>query len=99
MGIIVIAQKIRQKLSSKSPAVSERDIEECFANRDGVFLIDDRADNLTNPLTRWFISETDHGLKLKICFIPMSSGEIVIKTAYSPNEVELGIYSKHGKPV
>ena len=94
--MLILSRDVRDKLASKTPPVSECEIRECFANREGNVLIDSRAKNMTNPLTRWFISETDHGRVLKICFIPMPNKDIVIKTAYEPNATEVGIYRNKG---
>lgn len=91
-----ISTAVRAKLSGKNPPVTEDDISQCFANRSGKFLVDTREDNLTNPFTRWFISETDFGLKLKICFIPYQD-RLEIKTAYVPNQKELHIYKTYGE--
>ncbi|MFT0849617.1 ADP-ribosyl-(dinitrogen reductase) hydrolase [Achromobacter sp. F4_2707] len=88
--------RIKAKLSEKNPPITEEDIAQCFANRTGKFLVDDREENLTNPLTRWFISETDYGLRLKICFVPYATG-LDIKTAYTPNDEEIRIYKKYGE--
>jgi len=93
---LLISQKVRAKLSDKEPPVSEEDIRQCFANRTGRFLTDTRAKNLSNPVTRWFIAETDFGRKLKICFVPLGDA-IAIRTAYDPNAIELGIYTEHGE--
>lgn len=93
---LIMSQKIRNKLSGKTPPVSEQDILQCFANRDGCFLIDTRADNRTDPPTRWFIAETDYGRWLKVCFVLMPNGEIHLKTAYCPNSDEVRIYKKYG---
>lgn len=87
---------IRAKLAAKNPPVTEEDIAQCFANRAGNFLIDQRENNLTDPPTRWFVSETDYGLRLKICFVPHQLG-LIIKTAYSPNSEEIRIYKKYGE--
>lgn len=95
--MLKISQKIRSKLSSKTPPVSESDILECFANRVDYYLLDTRAKNATTPPTKWFIAENDHGRWLKICFIEDQDGNIVIKTAYVPNPKEVEIYKKHGK--
>lgn len=93
---LLLSPKIRNKLSDKSPPVSEDDIVQCFANRHGAFLLDTRANNLTNPPTHWFIAETDYGRPLKVCFVPMPDGEFHIKTAYAPNHEEVRIYNKYG---
>lgn len=47
------------------------------------------------PPTRWFISETDYGRKLKIVFMNTDQG-VVIRTAYDPNPEEMRIYKKYG---
>lgn len=92
---LIISSAVRNKLANKVPPVSEEDIVQCFANRVGKYLIDTRDSNLTNPLTRWFIAETDFGRKLKVVFIPTKDG-IVIKSSYSPNSEEMRIYAKYG---
>jgi len=97
MGLI-ISQSVRAKLASKTPPVTESEIIQCFANRSCSYLIDTRANNMTNPLTRWFIAETDLGRKLKIAFMPTADA-IVIKTAYDPNATELSIYNKVALPI
>ncbi len=88
-----ISLKVRQKLARKTPSVSVPEIEQCFANRTGTYLIDTRESHQSDPPTKWFIAETDYGRKLKICFIQDGS-TIIIKTAYDPNQDELRIYSK-----
>lgn len=88
-----ISAAVREKLANKTPPVTESEIVQCFANRIGNDLIDTRADNLTNPLTRWFIAETDYGRKLKVAYMPTTQG-IIIKSAYDPNEVEIRIFNK-----
>jgi hypothetical protein len=94
--MMVISPAVRRKLSLKVPPVTEEEIVQCFANKTGKALVDTREDNQTNPFTRWFIAETDHGRKLKICYVPLR-GEIHVKTAYDPNSDELRIYSKYGE--
>ena len=93
---LIISQGVRAKLAAKSPPVSEEDIVQCFANRTGKSLTDTRANNLTNPLTRWFIAQTDFGQVLKICYVPTEAG-IHIKSAYAPNAEEVRIYRKYGE--
>jgi hypothetical protein len=94
MGII-ISPKIRTKLATKPHPVSQQDIEECFSTRDRGFLQDSRENNKTMPPTQWFISDTFIGRLLKIVFIQMDDGSIVIKTAYDPNTDEKRIYHKY----
>jgi len=95
---IKISTKVRNKLAVKNPPVTHDEIQQCFANRTGDFLFDDRADHLSDPPTRWFISETDYGRRLKIAFIFFEeSGDIVIRTAYDPNVDEIQIYNRLGR--
>lgn len=92
---LILSLAIRAKLAHKTPPVTEDQARECFANRDGQFLIDTRESNLTNPLTRWFIAETDFGVTLKVVFIPTGAG-IIVKSAYTPKAEETRIYHKYG---
>jgi len=94
---IKISPTVREKLTNKH-RVNEDEIAQCFANRSCSYLIDTRADHLTNPMTRWFISETDVGRKLKIAFIPRQE-DVHIRTAYQPNEDEIAIYKKIASPI
>ena len=66
--MLYIAPAIRTKLLYKHD-VREHEIEEAFANREGGFLEDERAEHITIPPTQWFIAETNHGRRLKIVFI------------------------------
>ena len=90
-----ISRKVRLKLAEKNPPVTEGEIEECFANRNGEFLEDTREDHKTEPPTFWFIAETDYGRGLKVAFISRDD-ETTIRTAYDPNEDEIRIYKKYG---
>ncbi|WP_443113531.1 ADP-ribosyl-(dinitrogen reductase) hydrolase [Herbaspirillum seropedicae] len=96
MKALNISQGVRTKLGNKVPPVTEKEIAECFANKCGLNLIDDREDNRTDPATLWFIAETNKGRLLKVVFI-FQDGTLHIKTAYDPNEVEIEIYEEHGK--
>ena len=64
--------------------VSNKEIFECFFNRTHSFLTDTREEHLTDPITKWFIAETDLGRQLKVCFIQRDD-VIEIKTAYEPS--------------
>jgi len=93
---ISISPKIREKLLNKHD-VDENEVEECFLNMDGGLLADNREEHKTTPPTRWFISETNAGRRLKIVFIEGILGAYQIKTAYEPNENEEKIYEKYAK--
>ncbi|MDE1255102.1 hypothetical protein L9W76_18455 [Vibrio aestuarianus] len=88
-----VPQSIKAKLKVKH-GVSISEVEECFSNREKGFLEDTREQHKTNPATQWFIAETDYGRKLKVVFIEFPD-RIELKTAYSPNEIEIEIYEKH----
>jgi uncharacterized DUF497 family protein len=92
---IRMSEKTRQKLATKHGGVSDKEIRECFENREGLDLFDTRAEHLTDPLTRWFIAQTNHRRLLKIVFIPVKDS-IEIKSVYEPNEEEIRIYHKYG---
>lgn len=90
---IVVSGRIRVKLKDKHNVTPE-EVEECFFNRIGSLLEDDREEHRTDPPTQWFIAETDSGRKLKVVFIASANG-LEIKTAYEPNQNEEKIYEKY----
>jgi hypothetical protein len=93
---LVLSRRVREKLASKTPPVSEDEILQCFANRSGRYLLDHREQNQTDPPTRWFLAETDYGRVLKVVFIQKDQ-LVVIKTAYDPNGIERDIYRRFGE--
>lgn len=90
---ITISERVLSKLNTKHGGVTADEIRQCFANRSGNYKIDSREEHMTNPLTRWFIAETDYGRKLKICFVPYQD-RLEIKTAYEPNPEEIALYGE-----
>ena len=84
---------VKQKLAEKH-GVSLEEVQQCFANREGGLLEDIREDHKTDPPSQWFIAETDYGRRLKVVFI-LKNGEILLKTAYGPNQKEDTIYRKY----
>lgn len=84
---------IQKKLLEKHKVTLEM-VKESFANREGGFLTDSREGNKTTPPTRWFVAETDRGIKLKVCFV-FVNGTFHIKTAYPANFKEQNIYARH----
>ena len=94
---IKISPSVREKLTNKH-RVNEEEIGQCFANRTHGYCVDLRAEHLTNPITRWFISETDVGRKLKVAFVPIQ-GDVHIRTAYPPNEEEISLYNDTALPI
>lgn len=91
---LIISQKIRDKLLNKH-GVTETEIVECFENRVGNYLSDPRELHLTNPITEWFVAETDAGRKLKVMFVRLNA-DIHIKSAYDPSDAVKRLYSRLG---
>lgn len=90
-----LSQRIREKLAAKDPPVTEPEIVQCFANREGPYLFDIREEHRTDPPTRWFVAETDFGRLLKVVFI-QKDDDVIIKTAYDANDAERRIYRQFG---
>lgn len=85
-----ISESVLKKLMERHN-VAASEVLQCFANRCGPSLIDNRDKHLTDPKTRWFIAETDMGRKLKVAYIPYPDGPVV-KSAFPPNAIEFEIY-------
>lgn len=49
----------------------------------------------TDPPTLWFLALTNQSRLLKVVYIQMGS-TTHLKSAFSPNETEIEIYSRHG---
>lgn len=94
MKNLKISAKILDKLKNNH-GVIRSEVEQCFANRNGRLLIDDRALRKTNPPTLWFVAKTNKGRLLKIVYIQIGS-EVHLKSAFDPNPAEIGIYARHG---
>lgn len=95
---LIISPQVLEKLSNKSPPVTRREVEQCFDNRRGKLLLDEREENKTDPPTQWFIAETNKDRSLKIVFVRRDK-DIHLKTAYDPNTEEVRIYMKFGRNV
>lgn len=95
MPSIFISAAVREKLDVKHH-VTEKEICQCLENRCGEFLIDTREDHKSDPVTLWFIAETNCRRLLKIVFI-YKDGTFIIRTAYKPNTQEVELYEEKGK--
>jgi uncharacterized DUF497 family protein len=87
---LLISSKVKSKLLEKH-RVTEKEIGECFLNRERTALKDDREEHQTEPPTLWVIAKTDHLRELKLVFMVTDRG-IILKTAYEPNQQEIQIY-------
>lgn len=93
---IQFSPAVKEKLRVKHN-VTEKEVFECFANREGNYLMDTREIHKTTPPTLWFIALTNKGKILKICFIPPHQGHPAqLKSAFEPNEIERKIYASKG---
>ncbi|WP_338544924.1 ADP-ribosyl-(dinitrogen reductase) hydrolase [Pseudomonas benzopyrenica] len=88
---LIISRKVLEKLAVKH-GVTPREVEQCFDNCDGEHLEDRRERHRTNPITRWFVAETNQGRKLKILFI-FRNGKVYLKSAYLADEKAIEIYN------
>ncbi len=94
MHNLKISPDIQRKLSFKH-SVTRLEVEQCFVNRSGRLLMDTREKHKTDPPTLWFLALTNQSRVLKIVYIQIGS-TIHLKSAFSPNETEIEIYSRHG---
>lgn len=94
MKNLIVTDAIKGKLKTKH-MVDLNEVKQCFHNKCGRLLTDNRALHKTKPPTLWFIAETNRGRVLKIVYIQIKM-EIHLKTAYEPNEEEKQIYRLHG---
>lgn len=93
---IIVSSEIKEKLSTKHD-VEAREVEQCFENKCGLYLIDDREAHRTAPPTLWFIAPTNKGRVLKVIFIINASGSIYLKSAYEPEPESVEIYDELGR--
>lgn len=97
MKNLIVSSAIETKIKNKH-AVTIAEVRQCFFNRNGRLLVDNRALTKTNPPTLWFIADTNKVRTLKIVYIQIGS-QIQLKTAYEPNDVEKAIYQQFGLKV
>lgn len=95
MKTIIISPDILLKLRDKH-AVSKREVEQCFENKCGDYLIDEREDHRTDPPTLWFIAPTNRGRLLKVAFM-FRDGNIHLKSTFEPYQSEIDDYEENGK--
>ncbi len=76
--------------------VTQKDIEECFANHCGGYCYDNRKQHLDksgNPAI-WFVGETNDCRPLKISFV-RENGNIYLKSAYPASPKIQAMYRKY----
>lgn len=92
--LLRISPAVLEKVPRRGIEVTE--IKQCFANRDGGLCEDTRVEHLTDPVTRWFVAQTDRGRELKIMYVPLADG-IELKSAYDATPEIIRIYNKYAK--
>lgn len=95
MKNLVVSAGVLNKLREKH-GVAVREIEQCFENKCGTYVIDDREDNRTDPVTLTFVAPTNQDRLLKVCFM-FIDGNVHIKSAFEPTQADIDYYDKHGK--
>ena len=91
--MLYMSPSVREKLRKRQ--ITEAQVLQCFANRNGKFLIDDREEHKTTPPTKWFVASTDYGIILKVCFVLDPSSKLIeIKTAYPATLQVAAMYKK-----
>lgn len=95
MRNLIISANVLVKLRDKHD-VSVREIEQCFENKCGVYLEDNREDHQTDPPTLWFVAPTNRDRLLKVVLM-FFDGNVHIKSAFDADEASMQIYEAHGK--
>ena len=94
MKNLIVSATVEAKLKTKHN-VTVSEVRQCFLNRKGKLLVDNRVLTKTNPPTLWFLADTNRRRCLKIVYIQVGI-EIRLKTAFEPNDEELAIYRHYG---
>ena len=79
-----------EKLQSKH-SVTRREVEQCFENKCGLYLHDDREEHRSDPPTLWFVAPTHNGRSLKVIFI-YRDGQVHLRSAYEADADAQRIY-------
>jgi hypothetical protein len=95
MRALVISPTLLQKLQDKHN-VTRREVEQCFENKIGNYLEDDREEHRTDPPTLWFVAPTNCDRLLKVIFVFLD-GNIYIKSAYEPTPQIVEMYDRYGR--
>lgn len=95
MRSLITSPELLHKLQEKH-SVTRREVEQCFENRVGNYLEDDREEHRTDPPTLWFVAPTNYDRLLKIIFVFLD-GNIYIKSAYEPSQKVIELYDRKGK--
>jgi hypothetical protein len=95
MSQLRISHKVLEKLAAKHK-VERREVEQCFENKCGTYLLDDREDHKSDPPTLWFVAPTNKGRSLKIVFI-YRDGNLDLRSAFDADAKVQEIYGRHAR--
>jgi uncharacterized DUF497 family protein len=90
-----ISEAVLQKLETKH-GVTRRDVEQCFENKCGLLLVDNREDHRTDPPTLWFVAPTNKGRQLKVIFI-YRDGRVHLRSAYDADHSTCMLYNNKAR--
>lgn len=89
---IIISETIRAKLLAKH-SLSEKEVYECFQNRNGEIFEDTRENHRTDPPTLWFVAETNRLRSVKVCYV-QKGNKVFLKTAYDADPTAISLYER-----
>lgn len=93
--MLIISDKIRMKIGDASHGgITDKEVRECFMNRCGKVVRDDREQHRTDPPTQWFVAETHLGKKLKIVYVE-DDEHVYLKSAYLATKTIQEIFDTH----
>lgn len=95
MRPIIVSAAVLAKLRDKHD-VELREVEQAFENKCGLFLVDDREDHQTDPVTLWFVAPTNRDRLLKVIFM-FVDGNIHLKSAYAADADAIALYEDIAK--
>jgi uncharacterized DUF497 family protein len=90
-----ISDAVLEKLRNKH-SVTRREVEQCFENKCGLYLEDDREDHKTDPPTLWFVAPTSTGRALKVIFI-YRDGQVHLRSAYEADQAAQSMYDRKAR--
>lgn len=95
MSQVRISSKVLDKLAQKHK-VERREVEQCFENKCGLYLMDDREDHKSDPPTLWFVAPTNSGRLLKVIFI-YRDGHLDLRSAYDADADAQALYDRKAR--
>lgn len=90
-----ISKTVLEKLETKHN-VTRREVEQCFENKCGLLLMDDREEHHSDPPTVWFVAPTNTGRLLKIICI-FRDGKVDLRSAYDASSEIQRLYESKAR--